>query len=332
MALSQSTESQGTFTQGTSNSLFLCLTSLNSQPVAATDVSVTLTSPSGEVDVDADTAITISDGYYAYIWSVASDAEVGRWDLTWSYNDGIETNTITQEVVINERPDPEGVYFGQVRDLIVALEYHIRPTMNIPVYFEQGRTSKDNATFAFSFPRWNQSAGVIIYRNNNIVDEGFSTNYFRGTVTFDIPLTSYDIVNADYNFRWFSNDQLYRFLANALGKFNFYPPRSNYSLFSVPSEIVPAVLYGAAADAIREMMLSLAFQEPQLVFGGAERASNLSSSLDTLKKNYEESVKGFLDGKKLGPYPKSRNIVTPEYTLPGGRSRWFRYIFTGGGV
>jgi hypothetical protein len=49
-----------------------------------------------------------------------------------------------------------------------------------------------------------------------------------------------------------------------------------------------------------------------------------------LKKNYEESFKGFLDAKKLGPYPKSVAVVTPEYTLPGGRSRWFRYIFSGG--
>jgi len=332
MAVSQSTESQGTFAQGTNNSLFLRLTSLDSQPLAATAVTVTISDVSSNVVVDAETAITISDGYYAYVWSIASDAQVGRYSLQWSYSDGYEVNTIIQEIVVNERPDTESIYFGQSRDLIVALEYHIRPAMNIPVYFEQGRPSKDNSNFRFTFPRWNQSAGVKIYRNQEIVEDGFSADYFRGMVTFDIPMTTYDIINADYNFRWFSDDQLYRFLANALAKFNFYPPRSYYSLASVPGEIVPAVLYGAAADAIREIMLSLSFQEPQMVFGGPEKASNLMGSLDTLKKNYEESVKGFLDSKKLGPYPKSRAVVVPEYTLPGGRSRWFRYIFSGGGV
>jgi len=332
MAISQSTESQGTFAQGTNNSLFLRLTSLDSQPLAATGVTVTITDVSSNLVVDAETAITISDGYYAYVWSIASDAQLGRYALQWSYSDGYETSTITQEIVVNERPDTESIYFGQTRDLIMALEYHIRPAMNIPVYFEQGRPSRDNAAFRFTFPRWNQSAGVRIYRNQEIIEDGFSTDYFRGTVTFDIPMTTYDIINADYNFRWFSDDQLYRFLANALAKFNFYPARTYYSLTSVPGEVVPAVLYGAAADAIREMMLSLSFQEPQMVFGGPEKASNLMGSLDTLKKNYEESVKGFLDAKKLGPYPKSRAVVVPEYTLPGGRSRWFRYIFSGGGV
>ena len=332
MAISQSTESQGTFAQGTNNSLFLRLTSLDSQPLAATGVTVTISDVSSNLVVDAETAITISDGYYAYVWSIASDAQLGRYTLQWSYSDGYETSTITQEVVVNERPDTQSIYFGQTHDLITALEYHIRPAMNIPVYFEQGRPSKDNSAFRFTFPRWNQSAGVRIYRNQEIIEDGFSADYFRGTVTFDIPMTTYDIINADYNFRWFSDDQLYRFLANALAKFNFYPARTHYSLASVPGEVVPAVLYGAAADAIREMILSLSFQEPQMVFGGPEKASNLMGSLDTLKKNYEESFKGFLDAKKLGPYPKSVAVVTPEYTLPGGRSRWFRYIFSGGGV
>lgn len=332
MTISQSTESQGTFAQGTSNSLFLKLTALNSQPIAATDVTVTLSDPLGETVVNAEKAITISDGYYAFIFNIASNAEIGRWLLTWSYNDGLDVSTITQELVVNERPDPESIYFGQIRDLIVALEYHIRPAMNIPVYFEQGRPSADNSTFKFTFPRWNQSAGVRIYRNQEIVENGFSSDYFRGTISFDQALTTYDVVNADYNFRWFSDDQLYRFLANALAKFNFFPPRSYYSLASFPPDLVPAVLYGAAADAIREMMLSLAFQEPQMVFGGAEKAQNLISSLDSLKKNYEESVKQMLDAKKLGPYPKTKAVVVPEYTLPGGRSRWFRYIFTSGGT
>lgn len=332
MAISQSTESQGTFAQGTNNSLFLKLTKLDSAPLLATDVTITLTNPSADIVVNAEPAITISNGYYAYIWEIASDAEVGKYNLEWSYNDGDSFNTVSQEVVVNDRPDTQSIYFGQVRDLLVALEYHIRPTMNIPVYFEQGRANKDNSVFSFTFPRWNQSAGVRIYRNQTIVEEGFSADYFRGKVTFDVPLSTYDIINADYNFRWFDDDQLYRFLANAIGRFNFAAPRSYYTLNSVPNEIIGAVLYGAAADAIREIMLSLSFQEPQLVFGGPEKASNMMGSLDTLKKNYEESVKSYLDNKKLGPYPKSRGIVVPEYTLPGGRSRWFRYIFTSGGT
>jgi predicted amidohydrolase len=77
-------------------------------------------------------------------------------------------------------------------------------------------------------------------------------------------------------------------------------------------------------------MMSLAFQEPQQVFGGQEKASALVSNLDTLKKNYEEDFNKMLDAKKFGPYiGLTRVVVTPEYTLPGGRSRYFRYLFSG---
>ena len=48
-----------------------------------------------------------------------------------------------------------------------------------------------------------------------------------------------------------------------------------------------------------------------------------------MKKNYEGDWEKLVEQKKLGPYPSSKLIVTPEYTLPGGRSRWFRYLFKG---
>jgi hypothetical protein len=90
-------------------------------------------------------------------------------------------------------------------------------------------------------------------------------------------------------------------------------------------------MYGAAVDAIRGFILAMQFQEIQLILGNADAASRVSGTLETLKKNYEEWWFKALDQKKLGPYKGlTRMSVTPEFALPGGRSRWFRYLFSGG--
>jgi hypothetical protein len=94
------------------------------------------------------------------------------------------------------------------------------------------------------------------------------------------------------------------------------------------TRFVPAVLIRAATDAIREMMFALSFQEPQQVFGGPEGADRTFQRLDSLKKNWEEEWKMLFENKRLGPYPRMGLIAVPEFTLPGSRSRWFRYLFS----
>ena len=111
---------------------------------------------------------------------------------------------------------------------------------------------------------------------------------------------------------------------------NFHPPASRFTLMALPMRYVAGVLYGAARDALRELMMSLMFQEPQQVFGGSEKAGTLFSNFETLKQNYEKDFASLLEAKKFGPYiGLTKAIVTPEYTLPGGRSRYFRYLFSG---
>ena len=73
--------------------------------------------------------------------------------------------------------------------------------------------------------------------------------------------------------------------------------------------------------------MCLNFQEPALVFGGTDKAQQAFSNFESLKQNYEKDWDKMVDNKKFGPYPSGFNVSTPEYTLPGGRSRWFRYLF-----
>jgi len=147
-------------------------------------------------------------------------------------------------------------------------------------------------------------------------------------------LSDYDHVCADYNFRWFTEEEIYNFLQNALRQLNVAPPFRSWTLRdltfnSQASQYAAGVIYGAARDALRTMMMCLQFQEPQEVFGGADAAKDAFGNMNTLKENYEKSFDQIIENKKYGKYPRTRTMTVPSYTLPGGRSRWFRYLFSG---
>lgn len=335
MAYGQVSENIGNFSRGTVNNLFLKVTDIDGVSKSAESVKITIQSlePYSEVIINGKVASTVQSGYYFYEWDIPSDAPLGNYLVTWNYLLDDEESSLTQELIVNDKPESENAYWGFLNDLRMALEFHIKPAMNIPVYFEQAKPSRNMTKYKFTFPRWNQSAGVRLYRNQEIIDSGVTINYFKGEVEFDSPQSSYDVINCDYNFRWFEDAALYRFLQNGVERFNYYPPVSYYRIDSLPPRAIPPVLYSATVDALREMMMSLQFQEPQMVFGSPERAQSVFGNFETLKKNYEESLKGMLDAKKNGPYAGlTKMIVVPEYTLPGGRSRWFRYMFTGSNI
>jgi len=324
------TDFAGVLAPGTINSLFLKITDFNGDPKNVYDISISVVDA---VDEEATSGIPdkIQSGYYVFGWDMPEDLAAGVYTVTWLYKDenGDELTSI-QEVVVSDDGDSSTHYTGMINDLRVALEFHLRPAMNIPVYQEQSKPTTNNRTYYFSFPRWNQTAGVRVYRNQELINSGFEINYFKGNVTFDSSLTDFDIINVDYNFRWFDDAQLIRFLQNALDLMNFHPPASRFTLMALPMRYVAGVLYGAARDALRELMMSLMFQEPQQVFGGSEKAGTLFSNFETLKQNYEKDFASLLEAKKFGPYiGLTKAIVTPEYTLPGGRSRYFRYLFSG---
>lgn len=324
---------RGTFTQGTTGTLFLSLTDVHGNPITAEDVTLTISKDGISFIEDANPDF-VRPGFYTFDWGLDSDLELGKYLVTWSYTVDDFSGVELQEVVVSSSGDTENslvqFYGSRLSDLRVALSEMICCAQKIPVYHEQAIPDVNNQKFKLTFPRWNQAFGTKIYRNNKLVEGSYEINYFKGTVSFDSPLSDFDMVHADYNFRWFEDEQLDRFLSNALSIANFYPPQSSYDITTVPNIYIPLVLYGAAKDALRELLMCLNFQQPQQVFGGQEAAQKAFGNMETLKKNYEEEFTRLLEQKKYGRYPRTRAIVTPEFTLPGGRSRWFRYMFGGG--
>jgi hypothetical protein len=327
-----SADFRGTFVQGQKVVLFLMVTDLDGNARDADTISYTITDPSSSV-VQSGSPEKCANGFYAVDWNIAQEQTVGDYEVFWTFTVNGESGTEVQEVVVDPlvpaqdyRPN---LYSGRVLDFRMQLNFLLRSAQNIPVYNEPAKQTTDYKTYRFTFPRWNQSAGVRIMRNNVPVTSGLSINYFKGEVTFDTALTSYDRVNAYYNFRWFSDEELDRFMSNALHVVNYYPHPTTYSFLDLDDRYVPLVLWGAAVEALRHLMLDITFQEPALVFGDRDGVDRAHARFETLKKNYEEYWDKGLDQKKNRNYVGlTRGIVTPEYSLPGGRSRWFRYLFT----
>jgi len=325
------TSHTGKFTQGGLATLLLKITNFNGMPVDAEDIYIEVYNEgSGDlVTLDNNIPEHVDTGFYVIDWNIPTDQEKGEYRVVWNYVADDIQKTEVQNMVISEKNTTTAtlMYTGRELEFRLALEHHLNCAQSIPVYFEQARPSRDNKIFKFSFGNWNQSSGVQIYRNDNIVNCGIEVDYFKGKVIFDEELLPQEKVNADYNFRWFSDEELQRFLNNAVQLVNIYPPASNYNLGSVPNQFIPVILYSAAKDALRHIMMCLQFQQPQQVFGGEEGAQRAFSNMEALKKNYEGEVDKLLENKKYGRYPRIAMNVVPEYTLPGGRSRWFRMLF-----
>lgn len=324
------TDIRGFFRQGQVGSAFLRIFDFEGQPKDAESISIDIVDSVGDSALFG-TPYKVENGFYAFDWAVSDSQIAGEYFAIWTYVVDGNEHTESQKLIVSAAGDSSTLYSGRVNEMRQSLTVMITQAQSIPVYREPAKKSRDNKTYEFTFPRWNSVAGVRVYRNGNLVNSGYTINHFRGTITFDSALTTYDRVEAGYNFRWFDDQALDRFISNATHLLNIWPPATRMSINSSDEKWIVVILYGAAVDALRNMMLSLQFQEPQLVFGGAERADKVFSNLETIKKNYEETWNKALEQKKFGPYKGlTRMLVTPEFAIPSSRARWFRYIFSGG--
>lgn len=320
---------RGSLRQGGITALILKVTDLDGTVKDPEELSLTITNNStAETPVAVTCIEKVTDGCYVYEWNIDDDQDAGRYTATWSYTvDGYEYEELQDITVVQDCTDTS-LYSGQILLVRQSLNLMLDCAQHVPVYYQQAQPSRDNLTFKWTRKNWNQTPGTRIYRNGVIVNSGLEINYDQGTVTFDEPLTQYDTVHADYNFRWFSDEKLDRFISNAIHTINSNAPHTTYNITNLPEKYIGLMLYLASVDAIRSLMLCMNFQEPAQFFGGSDSASDKFKNLQSLKENYEESSKALLEQKKLGSYVGlTRSVVTPEFTLPGGRSRWFRYLF-----
>tara|TARA_Y100000310_G_scaffold269503_1_gene282710 strand:+ start:690 stop:1985 length:1296 start_codon:yes stop_codon:yes gene_type:complete len=326
-------EFKGTFVQGGLGNVQIRISKFNGDPVDPELITVTIRDKAG-TEIEADCPEKVKQGFYVYDWSIDDDQTPGKYFVLWEYTVDDITYKELQEVIVAADCTDSTFYSGPQFILRSGLELFMECAMHIPVYAEEAVPTRDRKTFQFTKERWNQSPQVRIYRNERIMNDGIEVNHSRGSVKFDETLLPQDVVSADYTFRWFSDDQMDQFILNGINMLNTFPPFSPQfdanSIITRSPQHVPVVLHGAAIEALRTLMMCLQFQQPAQFFGGLEQAQKAFGNFETLKQNFEKTWEKLLEQKKFGPYPSTRGVVTPEFTLPGGRSRWFRYLFSGG--
>ena len=337
------TETRGVFKQGTIGALKINIADFEGNAVDPTSITMTVQDSDGDavtdnnsVELDDVVPEKVISGFYAWDWRIKSDQAVGKYTVLWTYvHEGITEKEIQTVILATDSTD--SVFYGGSRFILrESLEQLIACSMKIPIFFEQARPTRDFKMYRFTKGQWNQTPGIRLYRNDQIMDssDNVEVDYFKGQIKFADSQLVQDVITADYTFRWFSDREIDQFIDNGINTLNAFPPFSPAfnanTLLTNGSQFIPAVLYRAAADAIRNIMMCLQFQQPQQFFGGADAAQKAFGNFESLKKNYESTWETLLDKKKLGPYPQSRLVVVPEFTLPGGRSRWFRYLFSSG--
>lgn len=323
---------RGSFLIGSRALFFFNFPDINGTLFDPSTITVAITNPAGTDQDAGDDLDHLRRGEYAFAWFIPADAVTGLYTIVVTYTveqlSEIQTLTLTERFVIGEKE--VNVITAQVIAFRRFVESLIGETQRIPVNYEIGRFNVAKTIAEFSFKRWNQPAGARIHLNGILRERGFTVDYLKGKVHFDNPLDEADEVYAQYNFRWFEDDELDDFVSQSIEFFNSYAPHSTYIHGTLPPRYGVTVAMQSAVFALRRLIMDMAFQDTAKVFGGPERSDRVAGMFDTLKKNYEEDLKGLYEQKKLGPYlGLTKTVTVPEFTLPGGRSRWFRYLFKG---
>ena len=323
----------GSFVVGTTSRSLFQFFDILGRAYDPSDFEVEILNPSGTVAETGTGLDKIDVGNFTYTWAIPAAAAAGTYTFNLTYTveteDGPSTSVFSEEFVVLEAGQGS-LTLRQVSSR-QFLELLVPEAMAVPVFDEPLRWIDNTRTIGeLTFPRWNQIAGAKIFRGQNLIDSGYTIDYLRGRVEFDVPVSVYNEITATYNFRQFEYEELDALIEQGINEYNIWPPSTTETIVNIPDRWLITAIYAAAINVIRRLLFGLSYQQPVKVYGTMERAEKVFSQLETLKKNFAEDKNKLLEQKKLGPYAGlTKTISTPEMTLPGGRSRWLRYLFKG---
>jgi len=329
----------GTYVQGTKATFIVSTIRARGEPSGFTNPQVRVEDSTETTTVLADSDMTRApEGYYFYDWDVPAALTPGTYVATFSSDLLDVTYEKRQQITVIENagiPTQQVLNGNAESDMIVGLYYMIKETQEIPVEYEQAKVSANGLRAIFTFDNWNAFYDKLtIYRNGEVVNSGYTIDYDNGEVIFSEALTEFDTVHADYNFSWFKADELMTFLRLAVNEINLVPPGGGARTIGNAPEIwYPAIIYGAARNVYRRLIHDLSYQQPRIVYGvGADGsgANGVDKAIDNfryLKENYEKDFETAAKNAKRNIWPSIGAVVASEFTMPGGRSRWFRYMY-----
>lgn len=282
-----------------------------------------------------------SAGVYFADYFVPIDLPIGRYYDKWTFrftsSDAADVEDVSNFEVF---PKNSTINFSSsivsqkfsnsmskaVRDLG---NFFIWEVMHLPVYAEQAKRTGDFTRYNFAYKNWNKDPKPIVRVNQNIWNDGWYCDY-NGNIYFESALNQSDVVYADYSFSYFTPNDLAGFITMGVSALNSLPPPNSYTdIAQVPAEWWHGIMLYSSIMALRRIMLGMTTQEISIIFGDGERANTAAQAIKGLYEDYSEKWKEVSSGlkKKL---PAISQIILPEHSMPGGRARWYRYMFVSG--
>lgn len=155
-----------------------------------------------------------------------------------------------------------------------------------------------------------------------------------------VAIQPYDEIWASYNFRAISTKNINACLNQALHGILVQPGvnKGYSSIASVPTRWDRAIIAGAAAFLLRQLAMQLMVPEPAIFFAMDLRdpestfnqVNDRFDKINGKSKEYLEEYWKWCETIRIEKYPQVLGITTPEFQLPGGRTRYTRMMFKSG--
>lgn len=252
---------------------------------------------------------------------------------------------------------------GEALLIRASLAYQIKDLLRINIYDEDGLFDRERKTCRFTFPNWNYWPRPEL-RINSHSDDGASSSmatlsdhasitrtvdggsndyaagltykldyqgraYFTNTAGTPIPVQEYNFVLANYSVKLFTGAEMNNALNMALQNINALPGVPKVaSVTSAPMWWDAAIIAGATYYLLRALLTRLTNRETRLLIQDPD--DKFIEELRQTAKMYKDDFDELLKTLPKSRYPATLAVVTPEYVMPGGRSRMFRYIWKGG--
>ena len=287
-------------------------------------------------------AVRLACGLWFVDFEVPDNCPTGQWFDVWNFRwqdsdpwqrqtFGFTVNPANEFIRWDSDPTVD-IVTGTMREYINLFNNStIYQAQHIETNWEQGQRNFDPKVVSFAFKNWNSDPRPEVMLNRRLVSTGWQAD-FNGRIVFSRNLDPEDVVQCAYNFRYFNDEEVMSFLNLGLYMMNAVPPPSEYyaSLASAPFGWRIPILAGAGQMAMQRLVLGLSWQNRRIIYGedpalADAAAQNFRQQYGDFKDQFEK----FAKNAKTLRIPAIAAVVQPEFTLPGGRSRWFRLLFKG---
>ena len=224
---------------------------------------------------------------------------------------------------------------------INAFQDITRHFTEIYVNQEEARLDYAGTIASFTWRNWLTTYEPEVFINDMLSDGSeYAVNYTSGSLTFASALSTgrnkvdsndvdlyepIDRVNANYKFSCFTVQQTVSFMEMALSEFNSIYPISHYNTTSTYTTAKAAMILGGSYYMYNHILSGFINQQFRVMFGEDEW-KDLIDIAKTMKENTKEVFDKIKESKQH-TLVSPQGIVVPEFTLPGGRSRFFSFVF-----